>query len=303
MILSVSRRTDIPAFYSDWFINRIRQEYVLVRNPMNHKQVSKIKLSPSLIDCIVFWTKNAIPLMKHLNELNNKGYIYFFQYTLTPYNNTIEKYLPNKSIIIKNIQTLSKILGKNKIIWRYDPIFINEEYTIEKHAYYFEKFCNKLANFVNYVTISFLDKYKKNKNINLDTPDINTIYYISDIFGKIARKYNLTIKTCAEPYNLSEYGIYKGACIDKYLLEQILHYPLNIKKSIGQRTSCLCYESIDIGTYSTCQNGCIYCYATNKTLLKNNINLYNKIGEILCDTITSKDIIKERFMQTLKNNL
>ena len=172
MILSVSRRTDIPAFYSDWFINRIRQEYVLVRNPMNHKQVSKIKLSPSLIDCIVFWTKNAIPLMKHLNELNNKGYIYFFQYTLTPYNNTIEKYLPNKSIIIKNIQTLSKILGKNKIIWRYDPIFINEEYTIEKHAYYFEKFCNKLANFVNYVTISFLDKYKKNKNINLDTPDI-----------------------------------------------------------------------------------------------------------------------------------
>ena len=122
MILSVSRRTDIPNYYSEWFINRIREGYLYVRNPMNFHQISKIDLSPRIVDCIVFWTKNPLPLMDQLDEL--KDYKYYFQFTLTGYGKDIEPGLPDKKKEMTDIfRRLSEKTGKEKVIWRYDPIF------------------------------------------------------------------------------------------------------------------------------------------------------------------------------------
>ena len=141
MILSVSRRTDIPGCYPEWFMNRLRDKYVMTRNPMNFHQVSQINLSPDFIECIVFWTKNAVPFMDYLEELNRMGYMYMFQYTITPYDNTLEKNISDKSDIIKNVLELSEKIEKKRIVWRYDPILLNDTYTVNRHIELFEEMC------------------------------------------------------------------------------------------------------------------------------------------------------------------
>lgn len=153
MILSASRRTDIPACYPEWFINRLQEGYVLTRNPMNYHQVSRVELSPDLVECIVFWTKNAVPFMEYLDELNRMGYLYMFQYTITPYDNTIEKNIPCKNDIIKNVQELSKKIGCNRIVWRYDPILLNNMYTVNRHIELLRVCVN---NYIQRLTMSLL---------------------------------------------------------------------------------------------------------------------------------------------------
>lgn len=300
MILSVSRRTDIPACYSEWFINRLHQGYVLTRNPMNYHQVSRIDLSTDLVECIVFWTKNSIPFMDCLDELDRMGYLYMFQYTITPYDNTIEKNIPNKKDIIKNALELSNKIGSNRIVWRYDPILINDTYTVNRHIELFESMCARLHTAVNHVIISFVDLYHKNGRQELRCLSIGEINYIAQEFGKIGGKYGLTIKTCCESYKLDDFGIEKGACIDADLLQQLCGRSLRLKKSVGQRKGCLCRESVDIGIYNTCANGCVYCYANDYSRLENKRRKFDKDGEILCDKIDyEKDIIKIRNMKKL----
>ncbi len=137
MILSASRRTDIPAFYSEWFFNRIKEGYLLVRNPMNIHQVNRINLSPQLVDCIVFWTKNPKPMLKRLDELKN--YKYYFQFTLNSYDKTIEPNVPLKKDLIETFIKMSNLVGKEKLIWRYDPILLTNVFTKEYHYKWFEK--------------------------------------------------------------------------------------------------------------------------------------------------------------------
>jgi len=138
MILSVSRRTDIPNYYSEWFYNRIREGFLYVRNPMNPHQISKISLSSDIVDCIVFWTKNPANMMPRLDELQN--YKYYFQFTLTGYGKDIEPNIPNKrKDLIKTFQNLSERIGSEKVIWRYDPILLNEKYISEYHIKAFKE--------------------------------------------------------------------------------------------------------------------------------------------------------------------
>ena len=161
MILSVSRRTDIPAFYGKWFMQRLKEQYVLVRNPFNANLVSRIPLSPSHIDVIVFWTKNSLPFHKYLKDIDNLGYKYYFQYTITPYKKDMEENLLDKKIIINSFQELSTLIGKEKVILRYDPIVLTSSYTIDYHIKAFEKLCNHLKDYTNKIIFSFLDDYKK----------------------------------------------------------------------------------------------------------------------------------------------
>lgn len=170
MILSVSRRTDIPGCYPEWFMNRLRDKYVMTRNPMNFHQVSQINLSPDFIECIVFWTKNAVPFMDYLEELNRMGYMYMFQYTITPYDNTLEKNISDKSDIIKNVLELSEKIEKKRIVWRYDPILLNDTYTVNRHIELFEEMCSLLYTAVNHVVISFIDLYQKNRGYAVPFP-------------------------------------------------------------------------------------------------------------------------------------
>lgn len=304
MILSVSRRTDIPCYYSDWFFNRIIDGYVYVRNPMNIHQVSKINISPEVVDCIVFWTKNPQPMLNRIGELKN--YKYYFQFSLTGYGHEVEKNIPNKKeIMIPIFQDLSEKIGKEKIIWRYDPILINPNYTIEYHLKAFESIAQELRGYTEKVVISFIDMYTKIAN-NMKSLDIlplekNDMIILAKDLKKLADTYNLAIETCAEQIDLEKYGIIHGHCIDQNLVEKIINRKISGSKDKNQRQECGCFESIEIGSYNTCKNGCKYCYAnySSNSVEKNTIG-YDPHSPILCSKILPEDKITERKVASLK---
>lgn len=298
MILSVSRRTDIPAFYSKWFINRLKKGYVLTRNPMNHAQISSISLSPDVIDCIVFWTKNPTNMFRKLSILDEMGYKYYFQFTLNPYDTRIERNL-NKSKIIKSFIKLSEKIGKEKVVWRYDPIILNDTLTIDYHTGMFEILCNQLGKHTDICTISFVDLYSKlNRAINdkliREITQIEMLE-IADAFSKISKKYNIKLRVCSEKIDLSSYGIYPASCIDKEIVERICGYKIDIKKDRNQRENCGCLQSVDIGVYNTCRNGCVYCYAnfSDASIEKNCLN-HDSNSDILIGTVSLSERVKQR---------
>ncbi|ACV60982.1 Domain of unknown function DUF1848 [Desulfofarcimen acetoxidans DSM 771] len=295
MILSASRRTDIPCFYSDWFMNRIRAGYVLTRNPMNHAQLSRIPLSPEIVDCIVFWTKDAKNIMPHLGVLDGMGYKYCFQFTLTPYNRSLERNLRGKAEIEDTFIALSKQIGKKQIIWRYDPIILNSTLDIAYHRAQFERMCDKLADYTETLIISFVDIYTKLKTnlIREITPD--EIIKLSKFIGKTAKAYGLSVVACCEKDSLIQYGIEKASCIDKIMLEKVCGCKLNILPDKNQRPGCGCMESVDIGAYNTCLNGCVYCYANgNPAVIERRYNSHNPQNELIIGTVADKEKIMER---------
>lgn len=306
MILSVSRRTDIPNYYSEWFFNRIKNGYVYVRNPMNIHQISKIDLSPEVVDCIVFWTKNPEPMLKKLYQLEK--YKYYFQFTLTGYGKDIEPALPHKrDNMISIFQQLSAMIGKEKVIWRYDPIIITDKYTLDYHIKAFREIASKLNGYCNKVIISFVDFYSKIKRNMKEINAINLrqeeMISMARLLAYIAKENGMQIESCAEKVDLSGCGIKHGSCIDKGLIESIVGYPIKAKKDKNQREECGCIESIDIGTYNTCLNGCKYCYANGSIdRVKANIALYDSRSPILCSTITDEDRIYEREVKTIKES-
>lgn len=233
MIISASRRTDIPSFYSEWLFNRLKEGYVCVRNPMNIHQISQISLSPDVVDGIVFWTKNPTPMLERIHELDN--YTYYFQFTLNSYGKDIEKNVPSKNdVIIPTFKKLSSIIGKERIVWRYDPILINEHYTREYHKKYFQKLCDSLCNYTEKCTVSFVDLYKNTerntKSLNIHTPSNEEVLELMSFFSKIAHENGIYIDTCTEEYDLSSLNIKHACCIDKSRLERIGNYQLKIGK-------------------------------------------------------------------------
>ena len=304
MLLTVSRRTDIPNYYSDWFYNRIKEGFVYLRNPMNLHQVSKIDLSPKVVDCIIFWTKNPEPMLERLEELSS--YKYYFQFTLTGYGKDIEPNVPHKKEkMIPIFRRLSDKIGSKNVIWRYDPIIFTKIYTPEYHLKAFEQIANALRGYTNKCVISFVDAYAKNKkNMEaLGTYELNE-YELIQFVGKlsqIAKANGMTIGSCAEVIDLSQCGIEHNCCVDKKLVEDIIGCKINADKDKNQRLECGCIQSVDIGTYNTCKNGCRYCYAnySQESVIKN-CSQYDVNSPILCGTITSQDKINERKMKSLK---
>ena len=305
MIISASRRTDIPTYYSDWFFNRLKEEYVLVRNPMNIHQVSKINLSSDVVDGIVLWTKNPIPMLNRLSELDK--YNYYFQFTLTSYGKDVEPNIPSKNdIIIPAFQKLSQTIGRKKVIWRYDPIFFNDKYTMEYHCKYFKALAERIGEYTEKCTVSFLDLYRNTTrntqplNIQLETTEQQ--FEIMSRFSEIAKKYGFYIDTCCESIELDKLGIYHAHCIDRERFEQIGNYTLEVEKDKSQRPECGCIASIDIGTYNTCKNGCLYCYAnySNSTVIKNT-QMHNPLSPLLFGEIGENDIIKERKVKSCRD--
>lgn len=306
MILSVSRRTDIPNYYSDWFYERIKEGFLYVRNPFNMRQISRIPLSYDVVDCIVFWTKNPLPMMDRLNELDK--YKYYFQFTLTGYGQDIEPNVPHKKdIMISVFAELSKRIGRERVIWRYDPILINDKYTIEYHEKAFGQIAERLYPYTKKVVISFIDLYAKTKrntgSLSIKKMDTDIMIDIAQRLSKIAKGYNITIESCAEKIDLEQYGINHGSCIDKETIENIIGCRIICGKDKNQRPECGCMESIDVGTYNTCKNGCKYCYANfNEDMVRKNSQLYDIHSPILCSKISDYDIINERNIKSIKDN-
>lgn len=304
MILSVSRRTDIPNYYSDWFFNRLKKGFLYVRNPLNAHQVSSIDLSPNVIDCIVFWTKNPTNMLERLDEL--QGYNYYFQFTVTGYDQDVESNLPNKmKVIIPTFKKLSEKIGKEKVIWRYDPILVNDKYTVEYHVKAFSEIAHELSAYTEKVVISFVDLYAKTqrntKELKLRTLENNEMMSLGKELSHIAKSYNLRIESCAEGIDLHTVGIEQGHCVDRDLIERITGFKLKCEKDKNQRAECGCFDSIDIGAYNTCQNGCKYCYANfNQNMVKQNAEKYSVSSPILCGKLNAEDKVKERVMQSFK---
>ena len=305
MIISASRRTDIPAFYSDWFFNRIREGFVLVRNPMNFHQVSKIDLSPEVVDCIVFWSKDPRPMLSRLSELDK--YIFYFQFTLTSYDKTIEANVPEKQYLIKTFRELSAQIGSDKVIWRYDPILLTDKYNVKYHVKWFEYLAAKLSGYTKRCVISFIDMYRKTernlKGIHLIPMNEEVINKIAYHLSLIAKKYDFELVTCCEDIALTEYGIKPGKCIDDELISKIIDKKLDIKKDPNQRLSCGCAQSIDVGAYNTCQHKCLYCYANfNTSLVDKNARLHSTTSPLLYGCLGEEDKVTVKRVSSNINN-
>ena len=306
MIISASRRTDIPSYYSEWFFNRIKEGYVCVRNPMNIHQIGKISLSPDVVDGIVFWTKNPTPMLTRLDEISQ--YNYYFQFTVNSYGTDLETNVPSKNdVIIPTFQKLSKQIGKEKVIWRYDPILFNEKYTLKYHLTYFQMMADKLANYTEKCTVSFVDLYKniqkKMDSLKIFAPSLEQQEELMAGFSEIAKEHGFYIDTCAEKIDFDKFGVKHAHCIDRERLERIGNYKLDIDKDKNQRDECGCVSSIDVGSYNTCKNGCLYCYAnfSEKTVAANYLK-YNPASPLLYGEVEDDDVVKERIIHSFKNS-
>lgn len=305
MILSVSRRTDIPAFYSEWFMNRVKEGFVCVRNPMSYHQVSRLCLSPEVVDCIVFWTKNPSAFMHHLDSL--KDYQYYFQFTLNPYGKDIEMAVAKKNSIINVFKQLSDKIGPERVIWRYDPIFFTGEMGIDYHLKYFDILSKMLEGYTNRCMISFLDTYKKTERNLSPTgaylPDEKEMRMLSTQLVEIGKNLKIEIQSCAENIDLGEEGISHGHCIDRELIEHLIGYHIDAKKDSNQREDCGCIESVDVGEYNTCMHHCLYCYANfSQTQVVHKHEQHDPLSPLLVGNISNDDVVKERKVKSLRCN-
>ena len=304
MILSVSRRTDIPNYYSDWFYNRVKEGFVYVKNPMNIHQVSRIDISPDVVDCIVFWTKNPKAMLGRLDELS--AYNYYFQFTLTGYGKDMESNVPHKKeIMIPVFHELSNKIGKEKVIWRYDPIIFTGKYDMDYHLKAFEQIAGALNGYTEKCVISFVDVYAKNmKNMEaIDSYQVDKeeLVNFASKLAQIARDNHMTMGSCAENIDLDKCGIEHNCCIDKELIERLIGCKLKVHKDKNQRGECGCMESMEIGTYNTCQNGCKYCYANySEESVRKNCEKYDPLSPILCGKLEEEDKVTERKVKSLR---
>lgn len=260
MIISASRRTDIPSFYSAWFLHRLKEGYALILNPRNPQRLGRVSLSPDKVDCITFWTKNPQPMFEALDSIDRMGYKYYFEFTLTPYDRRIERNLPPKEGLVEIFSRLSDRLGPNRVDWRYDPVLLNEQFPLDYHLERFEKLCSVLHSKTSRCIFSFADPYRHVKGIH--GTDDTAMLALAEGFARIAQTFSLPLCTCAEGLGLEQFGISHAACIDRKKIESILGTAIEAKKDSGQRPACGCIASVDIGAYDTCSHGCSYCYAT-----------------------------------------
>lgn len=219
MIISASRRTDIPAFYSKWFLNRIREGFVLVPNPYNPKLISRVRLDPAVVDCIVFWTKNPAPMLDRHGEL--RDYNFYFQYTLNPYGPDAENNLPTLEKRIETFKRLSERIGKERVIWRYDPLFTNEKYDVEFHKEAFARIAEALKDHTERCMLGFIDHYHHIRKavgaLKIEPLRPEEIEEMALSFKQTIDRYPIRLDTCTVKVDLRRLGIPGGLCVDKEL--------------------------------------------------------------------------------------
>jgi DNA repair photolyase len=288
MIISASRRTDIPAFYAEWFMNRIREGHLFVQNPFNAHRFARVDLSPCNGEVIVFWTKNPAPMLPYLDELDAMGYRYYFQFTLTALPRLVEPSVPCEEELLATFRDLSARIGRERVVWRFDPILISdvtpENVILEKFAH----LAGRMSGRTERVVISFahfykavkgrLDKVRKETGVRFyDTSDDpEQISRIAREMASIAHNNSMDITSCAEKLDLGEFGVKHGKCIDDGLINKVFGIDVSPLKDRYQREQCQCVRSQDIGQYDTCLHNCLYCYANpNKDRVHRNRALHD----------------------------
>ena len=255
-IVSVSRRTDVPAFHADWFFDRLDRGWVMAPGPGGSRFVS---LAPSEVGGFVFWTKNPASMLNRLDRLRDHSF--YFQFTLTAYGRDVEPGVPPKGqVLVPLFQELARRLGRGRVVWRYDPVFFSPRYTFAYHCRWFGRLAGLLGPYTDTCTVSFLDWYPAMEpamtalGAARETPEQRRA--LLEKFAFSARREGLRLVSCAEPDCFSELGVERGACIDPARLG----LPA-LGRDPGQRPACRCAPSVDIGRYGTCSGGCRYCYA------------------------------------------
>ena len=288
MIISASRRTDIPAFYAKWFMNRVGAGYCTVPNPCNMKQVSYVSLQPEAVTALVFWTRNPAPLLPRLRELDERGFGYYFLYTLVNNPKVIDPYSPSIDHAVATFCHLADKIGPERVIWRYDPIVLGNVTSVQYHLDNFGRIAEKIGGCTNRSMISFVEDYRKTghrmarlKQHGIVVQSVESLTEISIAplvagLARIAEQYGIELLSCAEKLNLVPFGVQPGKCIDGDLLARLFKVNVLPGKDRSQRQECRCVASRDIGMYDSCLFGCSYCYATrNFDLSRRNHRSHN----------------------------
>ena len=271
MIISASRRTDIPAFYAEWMVRRLREGYCTVANPFNRNQVTRISLKPEDVDAIVFWTRNPRPLMPYLDELDSRGYRYYFQFTILGYPREIDAKSPPAATAVETFRELAERLGPKRVIWRYDPIVFTGITPPAFHQENFQRLAESLRGHTRRVVVSIVDMYRKiEKRLKkLEGTPAAICPCDAEDFGPLMRRLaelagqnGMEIVSCAEEVDLRPFGILPGKCVDDRVIAEALGIEVPKTKDPTQRKACGCVVSRDIGMYESCLFGCEYCYAT-----------------------------------------
>lgn len=270
-IISASRRTDLPAFYGEWFMNRVHAGWCAVPNPFNPKQVSRIELDP-LDTLLVFWTRWPAPFMQAAAELRSLGFRYYVHYTVLDYPPAIHAKAPGLEQTIGAFLNLAEMIGPERMVWRYDPILFSANTDGEYHLSRFAQIARRLQGATKRVVISILEPYQKAARrlarLAQTQPAYRYLEYDAardaDLLRhlvRIAHEHGLKIHSCAEQHDLASVGIAPGKCIDDQLIQSVFGVQVSHKKDKSQRDACGCVESRDIGIYDSCAFGCAYCYA------------------------------------------
>lgn len=298
MIVSVSRRTDIPACYFPWFLRRLEEGYALARNPVRFHQVSRISLRPPDVDGFVFWTKNPLPMLAHLDLLQE--YAYYVQFTLTAYGPDLEPGLPDKDrVLIPAFHELARRIGPERVVWRYDPILLTARYTVEEHLRRYEEMARRLEGCTRRCVISFLDMYRHlqgpAQSLGMRAPAEEEALTLARGLSRTARTCGMDMQTCAEEGDYTALGIAHGACIDAALLGRIAGREIAVPRDRSQRPGCGCAASVDIGQYDTCPHGCHYCYAVHGAgALCRGLQGHDPRSPLLSGVMTPEDTVRLR---------
>lgn len=302
MILNTGSRTDIPAYYSDWFYNRIREGYVLVRNPYYPLQITKYLLNPKVIDVMVFCTKNPEPMLDRLSLLSVFDTFWFV--TITPYGKEIEPYVPSKEQVIQSFCRLSRLVGRYRVSWRYDPVFIYGQYSVDYHIEEFRRMAKTLSGYTDQCVVSFIDLYEKTKR---NFPGIRSVTgreqeELVAAFSEAAKENGLQIHLCCEKDGLVRDNVDADGCMSKAVLENALGCKLNVPKKKAARKECSCLLGADIGAYNTCGHGCLYCYANyDKEIVRKNMGLHNARSPLLIGEVSGEDVVRQAEQKSWKD--
>ena len=294
MIIQTGMRTDIPAFYADWFANRLREGYVLVRNPYNPRAVTRYSLSPEVVDLITFCTKNPEPILPYLPLLKPYGQYWFV--TITPYGREIEPHVPEKRAVLASFRTLSSAVGAERIAWRYDPVFLSETYTFKRHTAEFEEMAKALEGYTRICVISFIDLYAK---VLRNFPEADQVpkeqrLALGKELIRIASKYGMTVRTCAEGDELAPYGADCSGCMSEAVFAAAVGTRLEVPRQRPHRNNCTCLLSGDIGQYDTCGHLCRYCYANARAdAVRRNRLLHDPESPLLIGKLEPEDKVHE----------
>ncbi|MBQ8161558.1 MAG: DUF1848 domain-containing protein [Clostridia bacterium] len=299
MIINTGQRTDIPAFYSEWFSNRLREGYVMVRNPYNPQSVNRYRLSPDVVDLISFCTKNPFPMLSRMDLL--RPFRQLWHVTITPYGQEVEPHVPDKRNVLEYFRRLSDIVGPERMVWRYDPIFLSDTYPLERHIRAFEYMAKALEGYTQTAVISFIDLYEKTKR---NFPEAKSVpredrLTLGKAMAEIGKACGMTIRPCAEGKILEQVGCDCRGCMTQDILEKAAGERLIISAHEPYRTGCSCYLGGDIGAYNTCAHLCLYCYANSDAdSVRQNMRRHDPLSPMLIGHLQKGDVVHETKQET-----